>query len=241
MSTNYFGEGLGAKLGEFRLKYEAFAKDARISEKTIRRAIKGEQVDEATKQRIVGALGTSVEMLESLGRSRILSRIWVPPEQKEKGAYELTEILDAHHLFRALSGKIQGYGISLPQLGTEANESGTLIRTDFERLTKLQEFLISLMLIAPIDAVSATGWDPTDWDKRLKDLKAMKYVLFIGVNRPHSRIIQFAQADDWSITKQTEHPRTYIWDLQDPLQDEIDRIDEYEWHLEAEREQRQDK
>jgi hypothetical protein len=89
--------------------------------------------------------------------------------------------------------------------------------------------------------VSATGWDPTAWDKRLKDLEAMKYVLFIGVNRPHSQIIQFAPADDWSITKQTEHPRTYIWNLQDPLEDEIDRIDEYEQHLEAEREQWQDK
>jgi hypothetical protein len=40
------------------------------------------------------------------------------------------------------------------------------------------------MLIAPIDAVSASGWDPTEWDTRLKDLEAMKYVLFIGVNRP---------------------------------------------------------
>jgi len=197
MSTNYFGEGLGAKLGEFKLKYEAFAKDAGISEKTLRRAIKGEQVDEATKQSIFGALGTSIEMLESLGRSRILSRIWVPPLQNEKDVYELTEILDAHHLFRALSGKIEGYGISLPQLEIEAIESGTLIRTDFEQLAKLQEFLISLMLIAPIDSVSATGWDPTDWDKRLKDLEAMKYALFIGVDRPHSRIIQFAQADDW--------------------------------------------
>jgi hypothetical protein len=46
--------------------YEAFAKDAGISEKAVRRAIKGEQVDEATKQSIVGALGTSIEMLESL-------------------------------------------------------------------------------------------------------------------------------------------------------------------------------
>jgi hypothetical protein len=73
-------------------------------------------------------------VLESLGRSRVLSRIWVPREQKEKGVYELTEILDAHHLFRALNGKIEGYAISLPQLETEANESGTLIRTDFEQL-----------------------------------------------------------------------------------------------------------
>jgi hypothetical protein len=93
-------------------------KDARISEKTVRCAIKGERVDEATTQSIVGALGPSIEVLESLGRSRVLSRIWVPPEQKEKGVYELTEILDAHHLFRALSGKIEGYGISLPQLET---------------------------------------------------------------------------------------------------------------------------
>jgi hypothetical protein len=60
-------------------------KDARISEKTVRRAIKGEQVDEATRQSIVGALGTSIEVLESLGRSRVLSRIRVPSEQKEKG------------------------------------------------------------------------------------------------------------------------------------------------------------
>jgi hypothetical protein len=103
MSTNYFGEGLRAKLAEFKLKYEAFAKDAGISEKTVRRAIKREEVDETTKQSIVGALGTTIEVLESLGRSRILSRIWVPPEQNEKDVYELTEILDAHHLFRALS------------------------------------------------------------------------------------------------------------------------------------------
>jgi hypothetical protein len=115
------------------------------------------------------------------------------------------------------------------------------MRTDFERLTKLQEFLISLMLIATIDAVSTTGWDPKDWDKKLKDLEALKYVLFIGVDRPHSRIIQFAQADDWSITKQTEHPRTYIWDFRDLLEGEIDRIDEYERHLEAERAQCLDK
>jgi hypothetical protein len=81
-----------------------------------------------------GATLTSIEVLESLGRSRVLSRIWVPPEQKERGVSELTEILDAHHLFRALNGKIEGYGISLPQLETEANESGTLIRTDFEQL-----------------------------------------------------------------------------------------------------------
>jgi hypothetical protein len=36
-------------------------------------------------------------------------------------------------------------------------------------------------------------------------------VLFIGIDRPLSRIVQFAQADDWSITKQTERPRTYVW------------------------------
>jgi hypothetical protein len=92
------------------------------------------------------------EALVSLGRSRILGRIWVPPEQKEKDVYELTEILDAYHLFRALSGKIQGYGITRAQLETEAFERGTPIRTDFEQLVKLQEFLISLMLIAPTSA-----------------------------------------------------------------------------------------
>jgi rhodanese-related sulfurtransferase len=118
LPSGQFEVGLRAKLGEFKLKYEALAKDAGISEKTVCRAIKGEEVDEATKQSIVGSLGTSIEMLEWLGRSRILSRISVPPEQKEKDVYELTEILDAHHLFRALSGKIEGYGISLPQLET---------------------------------------------------------------------------------------------------------------------------
>jgi hypothetical protein len=51
MSTNYFGGGLQARLGEFKLKYEAFEKDARISEETVCRAIKGEQLDEATKLR----------------------------------------------------------------------------------------------------------------------------------------------------------------------------------------------
>jgi hypothetical protein len=76
----------------------------------------------------------------------------VPPEQKEKDVYELTEILDAHHLFRALSGKIERYGTSHPELETEAVESVTVARTDFERLAKLQEFLISLMLIAPTSA-----------------------------------------------------------------------------------------
>lgn len=241
MSTNYFGEGLRAKLGEFKLKYEAFAKDARISEKTVRRAIKGEEVDETTKQNIVGALGTTIEVLESLGRSRILSRVWVPPAQNEEDVYELTEILDAHHLFRALSGRIQGYGISQPQLETETTESDTIIRTNFEQLAKLQEFLISLMLIAPIDPVNATGLDPTDWDRRLKELEGMKYVLFIGLYRPHSRIVQFAQADDWSITKQTERPRTYVWNLRDPLQDEIDRSDEYKRQMDEERERWLDK
>jgi hypothetical protein len=237
MSTNYFGEGLRVKLGESTLKYEAFAKDAGISEKTVRRAIKGEEVDEATRQSIVGALGTTIDALVSLGRSRILSRIWVPRVERENDVYVLTEILDAHHLFRALSGKVQGYGMNWPQLETEAIESGAVIRTDFDRLVKLQEFLISLMLIAPIDAVSVNGWDPTHWDKRLEDLEAMKYALFVGVDGPHSRIVQLAQADDLSIASRTERPRTYIWDLRDPHQDEIDRFEEYERQLEEEREQ----
>jgi hypothetical protein len=50
MSTDYFGEGLRTKLGESKLKYQAFAIDAGISEKTVRRAIKGEEVDETSKQ-----------------------------------------------------------------------------------------------------------------------------------------------------------------------------------------------
>jgi hypothetical protein len=237
MSTNYFGEGLRAKLGELKLKYEAFAKEAGISEKTVRRAIKGEEIDEASRQSIVGALGTSAEALVLLGRSRIVSRVWVLPEQNEKKAYELTEILDAHHLFRALTGKIQGYGINLPQGQTEATEGDTVIRTDFEQLVKLQEFLISLTLIAPIDTASATNFDPTDWDKRLKDLEGMRYVLFIGVDRPHSRIVQLVQADDWSIKEQVQRPRTCIWDLGGTLQSEVDRFEEYERHMEEEREQ----
>jgi hypothetical protein len=237
MSTNYFGEGLRAKLGELKLKYEAFAKDAGISEKTVRRAIKGEEVDKTTKQSIVGALGTSIDVLESLGRSRILSRVWVRPMQNEQDIYELTEILDARHLFRALSGKILGYGITQPHLETETTESDTVIRTNFEQLTKLQEFLISLMLIAPIDPVNATCLDPTDWDRKLKKLEAMKYVLFIAIDRPHSRIVQLVQADDCSIATQTERPRTYIWDLRDSRQDEIDQFQEYERQMEGEREQ----
>jgi hypothetical protein len=151
MSTNYFGEGLRAKLGEFKLKYEAFAKDARISEKTVRRAIKGEEVDETTKQNIVGALGTTIEVLESLGRSRILSRVWVPPAQNKEDVYELTEILDAHHLFRALSGRIQGYGISQPQLETETTESDTVIRTNFEQLGCAHETENKVRLGVPED------------------------------------------------------------------------------------------
>jgi hypothetical protein len=46
---------------------------------------------------------------------------------------------------------------------------------------------------------------------------------------------------NWSITKQTEHPRTYIWDLRDPLQDEIDQFEEYERRMAEEREQRLDR
>jgi hypothetical protein len=220
MSTNYFGEGLRTKLAELQLKYEAFAKEAGISEKTVRRAIKGEEVDERSKQSVIGALGTTTEALISLGRSRILGRIWFPPEQKEREIYELTEVLDAHHLFRALTGKIQGYGITLPQLQTETIEGISVLGTDFEQLAKLQEFLISLMLIAPVDPLTTSRSDPSDWDKRLKDLGANKYVLFIGVDRARSRIVQFVQADDLSIASQTERPRTYIWDLRDPLQDD---------------------
>jgi hypothetical protein len=216
MSTNYFGEGLRTKLAELQQKYEAFAKEAGISEKTVRRAIKGEEVDERSKQSIIRALGTTTEALISLGRSRILGRIWFPPEQ----IYELTEVLDAHHLFCALTGKIQGYGITLPQLQTETFEGITVLGTDFEQLAKLQEFLISLMLIAPVDPLTTSRADPSDWDKRLKDLGANKYVLFIGVDRARSRIVQFVQADDLSIASQTERPRTYIWDLRDPLQDD---------------------
>jgi hypothetical protein len=55
------------------------------------------------------------------------------------------------------------------------------------------------MLIAPIDAINSTGWDPINWDKKLKEL------------------------------------RTYIWDLWEPLQDEIDRFEEYERQMEEER------
>jgi hypothetical protein len=31
--------------------------------------------------------------------------MWFPPEQKEMEIYELTDVLDAHHLFRAFDGK----------------------------------------------------------------------------------------------------------------------------------------
>jgi hypothetical protein len=70
----------------------------------------------------------------------------------EKDVYELTEILYAYHLFRAFNGRIRGYGITRAELETEAIEHGTLIRTDFEQLAESQEFLISLMLIAPTSA-----------------------------------------------------------------------------------------
>lgn len=62
-------------------------------------------------------------------------------------------------------------------------------------------------------------------------------MLFIGIDRPLSRIVQFAQADDWSITKQTERPRTYVWNLRDPVQDEIDRFEECERQIDEERDQ----
>ena len=31
--------------------------------------------------------------------------------------------------------------------------------------------------------------NPTDWDKRLKEPEGIKYVLLIGVDRPHSRSV----------------------------------------------------
>jgi hypothetical protein len=114
LNEKYFEVGLRAKLSELRLKVAALAADAGISEKSIQRVMSGEVVQEATKEAIVTALGTTVEALVLIGRSRVLNRVWVAPDRGLKGTYELVEVLDAHNLFRALSGNIRGYQLTIP-------------------------------------------------------------------------------------------------------------------------------
>jgi hypothetical protein len=224
MRINYFGQGLRAKMGELRTKSVALATDARLSEKTIQRVTNGEEVNESTKQAIAGALGTTVDAIERLGRSRILNRTWVASEQTRKDIYELTEVLDAHHLFHVLGGATaRGYFLTHPTV--EAGSGESVIReTDFQRLAKLYEFLVSVILLAPVDPMYGARRDPTGWDNRLKNLGELGYTLLIGASDAGQRFVSLNLKDDPMLEQPEEGPRRYRLDLRDPDQDQIDEL-----------------
>jgi hypothetical protein len=141
--------------------------------------------------------------------------------QKRTLTLSLTEILDAHHLFHAVTGKYKDMG--LPCRSSKPRQLKVLQSSQQKRFRatgQIAGILDFTHAYPPVDPLTTSRSDPSDWDKRLKDLGANKYVLFIGVDRARSRVVQFAQADDLSIASQTERPRTYIWDLRDPLQDD---------------------
>jgi transcriptional regulator with XRE-family HTH domain len=222
MRINYFGQGLRAKLGELRKKVAALAEEAGLSEKTIQRIMNGEEVSESTKQAISGPLGMTIEAIERLGRSRILSRTWVASDLVRKDAYELTEVLDADYLFQALGGAtVRGYFLTYPTLEAGGGESA-IGAVDFQRLAKLHEFLLSLMLLAPVDPMYAARMDPADWDNRLRDLQKLGYTLLVGASDVGRRIVSLNQADDLQLVQTEEGPRRYTLDLRDPYQDEIE-------------------
>jgi hypothetical protein len=150
--NNYFGIGLRAKIAEIKGEQEALAADAGLSSKTVQRAMNGE-VDERSKQLIAEALGTTIPTIELIGRNRALGRIWVAPESEEQNEFELTEILDGHNLFKALTGRITAYQINQPNLDPDPTKQDAVLRTDFQRLARIQGFLLSLMLLAPVDPI----------------------------------------------------------------------------------------
>jgi hypothetical protein len=141
-----------------------------------------------------------------------------------KDAYELTEVLDAHYLFQALGGAtVGGYFLTYPTLEAGSGES-VIGAVDFQRLAKLHEFLLSLMLLAPVDPMYAARMDPTDWDKRLRNLEKLGYTLLVGASDVGRRIVSLNQMDDPQLVQTEEGPRRYTLDLCDPYQDEIDEL-----------------
>jgi hypothetical protein len=57
-------------------------------------------------------------------------------------------------------GRLGRIKIMQRSLTTDWNKRDAAFRTDFERLTRIQAFLLSLMLLAPVDPIYATTWDP---------------------------------------------------------------------------------
>jgi plasmid maintenance system antidote protein VapI len=139
-NLNYFGQGLRAKMEERRLKVEALAANAGVHPKTIQRVLNGKVIEGGSKQSIVGALGTTVEAIMQIGKSRILNRVWVAPDRGLKGTYELLEVLDAHNLFRALSGNIRGYQLTYPTVEEVGEGDFSGWATDFQKLAKPNSF-----------------------------------------------------------------------------------------------------
>jgi hypothetical protein len=110
--------------------------------------------------------------------------------------------------------------IALPTLNADYNKRDGVVATDFERLTRLQVFLLSLMLMSPVDPIYACGWNPMDWDRQLKEIQSMGYRLFIGVAGAGRRAVALVRADDLDIREQADRTRVYFLDLTDPSEAE---------------------
>jgi hypothetical protein len=222
---NYFGIGLKAKLAELKMKQETLAAEARLSAKTVQRAVHGE-ADDRSKQLIVEALGTTINAIEMVGRNRILARVWAAPESERKAVYELREVLDGYNLVNALSGKVAAYGISQPNLADVIIDGETVFRIDYERLVRVQKFLLSVMLAAPIDPFYAIQLPLLDWDKELKELETVGYRLFVGAAGPGRRAVMLVEVDDVEIREGADGARKYVLDLSYPAEAELENWDE---------------
>lgn len=215
--TTYFRAGVRAELRKRHWKVSVSAELTHLSEKTIQRLRSGQEVSEDTKQAIAEAFGKTIQALEHLGRSYVLDHTWVPVDSKRKDVDELTEVLDAYHLFRALSGQIRGFEITRPVQG--AGEAANL-----DRVVKLQEFLLSLMLLAPVDQMFAGRMDTTIWDDRLRDLRKLGYSLFVGAGDVGERIVSLNLRDDVCLLATEDGPRRYFFDVHDPFDEDDESI-----------------
>jgi hypothetical protein len=92
----------------------------------------------------------------------------------------------------------------------------------FSEVSEAQQFLISLLLLVPVDPMYAGRMDPEVWDTELEALEKLGYALFVGASEAGARLIALIPMDDLRLVRGEEGPRRYALDLRDPYQDEIE-------------------
>jgi hypothetical protein len=226
MENNFFGTGLTAIILRDRIQRKALAADASLSEKTISRIERGEGSD-ASRHAIATALDIPCAEIKALGREIIQRKMSEISTTVKRAVYELSEISDPENVFYALAGsiRIRGFGYSRTREALEEGRTSIDARSDLEQVGRLKANFNSLTLMAPCDPAFKSASKIKSLGRILTNLRNDGYVLFIGADEPGSRIVHFAQEDDFSIREKSDAgPRKYLWDLTDPDQEEGEEL-----------------